>query len=61
MGKTFENYTTGEVYQADQFDGVDFDQDIVTGKASKYWVTYEGEQRYEISKETYEDLKEYYG
>lgn len=59
MGKTFED-TDGEVWPVDFFNGVDFDEDIVTGEISRYYVTLDGEPKNEIDEEVYEALKKHY-
>ena len=59
MGKTFEDLR-GKRYRADNFNGVDCDQDIVSDEVTNYYACFDGEPIVEVSKEVSEALQEYY-
>jgi hypothetical protein len=59
VGKTFEDIY-GNVCKVNDCDGVEFDEDIITGKISRYYTVCEGEEQDEISEEVYNVLKTHY-
>lgn len=59
MGKTFEDLR-GKRYRVENFDSVDCDQDILTGRNTNFYACYDGEPLVEISEEVYNALKEYF-